>query len=61
MEGSQKLLRHDAFHRPLWYLEVRDKRVLMIIKETLEAGVMDEIETNDLGTQKVDFANQALI
>jgi RNA-directed DNA polymerase len=36
--------------KQLWHLGIRDRRILMIIKTMLKAGVMKECTTSDLGT-----------
>lgn len=41
---------HTILIKKLWHMGVRDKRVLMIIKEMLKAGVMGECKTSHLGT-----------
>ncbi len=43
-------INHNKLLGQLWHLGIRDRRVLMIIKAMLEAGIMDEIEINDIGT-----------
>ena len=45
-------INHNKLLGQLWHLGIRDTRVLMIIKEMLEAGVMDEMETNGMGAQQ---------
>ena len=35
---------------PLWHMGIRDRRVLMLIKAMLKAGIMGEIIENPLGT-----------
>jgi RNA-directed DNA polymerase len=41
---------HAKLIKRLWHLGIQDKRVLMIIKAMLKAGIMGEIEENTLGT-----------
>lgn len=41
---------HNVMIHKLWNIGVRDKRVLAIIKQMLKAGVMNESESNELGT-----------
>lgn len=41
---------HRILLKTLWSMGIRDKRVLMIIKEMLEAGIMNECSRNELGT-----------
>jgi len=41
---------HTKLIKILWNKGIRDRRVLMIIKKMLKAGIMNEIEENPLGT-----------
>ncbi|MFF2532500.1 group II intron reverse transcriptase/maturase [Brevibacillus sp. NPDC058079] len=41
---------HNVLKHKLWKMGVRDKRVLMIIQSMLKAGIMGQIQTNELGT-----------
>lgn len=41
---------HTVLLKKLWHMGVRDKRVLMVIKEMLKAGVMGECKTSQLGS-----------
>ncbi|MGO4695404.1 group II intron reverse transcriptase/maturase [Paenibacillus sp. 2TAB26] len=41
---------HTLLLKKLWHLGIRDRRVLMIIKQMLKAGIMDEKSVNQLGT-----------
>ncbi|MEF3309374.1 group II intron reverse transcriptase/maturase [Paenibacillus sp. GYB004] len=41
---------HSILIKKLWNMGIRDQRVLMIIKTMLKAGIMGEIESNQLGT-----------
>lgn len=41
---------HRILLKTLWSMGIRDKRILMIIKEMLEAGIMNECSKNGLGT-----------
>ncbi len=41
---------HNVMIKSLWNLGIRDKRVLSIIKQMLEAGVMEECSKSELGT-----------
>ncbi|CAM5186117.1 hypothetical protein UACE39S_05143 [Ureibacillus acetophenoni] len=36
--------------KQLWHMGIRDRRILMIIKEMLKAGIMKEIKRNEIGT-----------
>lgn len=40
---------HNILLKKLWKMGVRDKRILMLIKKMLQAGILHEIEVNDLG------------
>lgn len=41
---------HNILIKRLWHMGVKDRRLLMIIKAMLKAGVMNEIKENPLGT-----------
>lgn len=41
---------HSILLKKLWGMGIRDRRILMIIKQMLKAGIMDECKKNDLGT-----------
>jgi group II intron reverse transcriptase/maturase len=41
---------HNILLKKLWKMGIKDKRILMIIKKMLKAGILGEIETNPLGT-----------
>ncbi|WP_246589726.1 group II intron reverse transcriptase/maturase [Desertibacillus haloalkaliphilus] len=41
---------HRILLKKLWGMGIRDKRVLMIIKSMLEAGIMNEVQKNEIGT-----------
>lgn len=41
---------HTRLIKLLWHMGIRDRRVLMIIKAMLKAGVMKEIKINPMGT-----------
>jgi group II intron reverse transcriptase/maturase len=41
---------HNKLIKILWDFGIRDKRILMIIQEMLKAGVMNEVQRNELGT-----------
>lgn len=41
---------HRILIKKLWHMGVRDQRVLMIVKEMLKAGVMNEFDKNEFGT-----------
>ncbi|TEB04273.1 Group II intron-encoded protein LtrA [Pelotomaculum schinkii] len=43
---------HARMVKKLWSKGIRDRRVLMIIKTMLKAGIMGELEENPLGTQQ---------
>lgn len=41
---------HSILLRKLWHMGIRDRRVLMVIKGMLKAGIMAELKVNPLGT-----------
>jgi RNA-directed DNA polymerase len=41
---------HNILLKKLWKMGIRDKRLLMLIKKMLRAGIFQEIEENSLGT-----------
>lgn len=41
---------HNLLLKKLWKMGIRDKRLLMLIKKMLKAGIFQEIEANPLGT-----------
>ncbi|WP_240420313.1 group II intron reverse transcriptase/maturase [Paenibacillus periandrae] len=41
---------HNILLKRLWHMGIHDRRVLMIIKAMLKAGIMNESDTNVLGT-----------
>jgi len=41
---------HTKLIKKLWHMGIRDRRVLMIIKVMLKAGIMDELKENPIGT-----------
>lgn len=41
---------HRKLLKILWSMGLRDRRLLMIIKEMLKAGIINEAEINDMGT-----------
>jgi RNA-directed DNA polymerase len=41
---------HSILIKQLWHMGIRDRRLLMIIKAMLKAGIMGEIQSNPLGT-----------
>ncbi|MBE3557572.1 MAG: group II intron reverse transcriptase/maturase [Firmicutes bacterium] len=50
IKGCFDNINHTKLIKQLWHLGIRDKRVLMIVKQMLKAGIMGEIAVNDLGT-----------
>ena len=40
---------HRILLKRLWHMGIRDKRLLMIIKEMLKAGIMEQTSVNELG------------
>lgn len=43
-------INHSILLRKLWSMGIRDRRVLMVIKQMLKAGIMNELEVNHMGT-----------
>lgn len=43
---------HTKLIKILWSFGIQDRRILMMIKAMLQAGVMDEISKNELGTSQ---------
>lgn len=41
---------HTKLIKKLWHMGIRDRRVLMIIKAMLKAGIMNELKENPVGT-----------
>lgn len=41
---------HTILIKKLWNMGIRDRRVLMIVKAMLKAGIMDELKENPIGT-----------
>lgn len=41
---------HNILIKRLWNMGINDKRVLMIIKQMLKAGIMNEVKRNEIGT-----------
>lgn len=41
---------HNILLRKMWHMGIRDRRVLMIVKAMLKAGILNESRTNPLGT-----------
>ncbi len=54
VEGDIKKFFDEVNHRimlkSLWGIGIRDKRLLMVIKQMLKAGIMNEIHINEIGT-----------
>lgn len=50
IKGFFDNVNHNILLKQLWHMGIRDRRVLMIIKEMLKAGVMNETKRNELGT-----------
>lgn len=51
---------HTLLLKRLYGMGIRDKRVLMILKAMLKAGVMNEVNTNDLGTPQCGIISPLL-
>lgn len=43
-------INHTRLIKKLWNMGIRDRRVLMIIKAMLKAGIMNELKENPIGT-----------
>lgn len=41
---------HTKLIKKLWHMGIRDRRILMVIKAMLKAGIMNELRENPLGT-----------
>jgi RNA-directed DNA polymerase len=41
---------HRILLKSLWEIGINDKRLLMVIKQMLKAGIMNEIHINEIGT-----------
>lgn len=50
IKGFFDNVNHNTLIRKLWNMGIRDKRVLMIIKAMLKAGIMEETTRNEIGT-----------
>jgi group II intron reverse transcriptase/maturase len=50
IKGCFDNIDHTKLIKQLWHTGIQDKRILMIIKKMLKAGVMDELATTELGT-----------
>ena len=50
IKGCFDNINHTRLIKQLWHMGVRDRRVLMIIKKMLKAGVMNEMEVTEAGT-----------
>jgi len=50
IKGCFDNINHTKLIKQLWHMGIHDRRILMIIKKMLKAGIMDEIKTIELGT-----------
>jgi len=50
IKGCFDNINHTKLIKQLWHMGIHDRRILMIIKKMLKAGVMDELTTTELGT-----------
>jgi len=50
IKGFFDNVNHSILLKQLWHMGIRDRRILMIIKEMLKAGIMKEIKRNEIGT-----------
>jgi group II intron reverse transcriptase/maturase len=50
IKGCFDNINHTKLVKQLWHMGIQDKRMLMIIKKMLKAGVLDELKTTEIGT-----------
>ena len=50
IKGCFDNINHTKLIKQLWHLGIHDRRILMIVKKMLKAGVMDELATTEIGT-----------
>ncbi len=50
IKGCFDNINHTRLIKQLWHMGIHDRRILMIIKKMLKAGVMDELTATELGT-----------
>ncbi len=50
IKGFFDNVNHPILLKQLWHMGIRDRRVLMMVKQMLKAGIMGEIRKNPLGT-----------
>jgi RNA-directed DNA polymerase len=50
IKGFFDHVNHNLLLKKLWEMGIRDKRLLMLIKKMLKAGIMNETKGNELGT-----------
>ncbi|SFR17940.1 reverse transcriptase domain-containing protein [Desulfoscipio geothermicus] len=50
IKGCFDNINHTKLIKQLWHMGIHDRRILMIIKKMLKAGIMDELKTTELGT-----------
>lgn len=50
IKGFFDNVNHTILLKQLWHMGIRDRRILMVIREMLKAGIMDEIKRNEIGT-----------
>ncbi len=50
IKGYFDNINHTKLIKQLWHMGIQDRRILMIIKKMLKAGVLDEIVATKLGT-----------
>jgi RNA-directed DNA polymerase len=43
-------INHTTLLKKLWHMGIRDQRVLIVIKQMLKAGIMNEVRENPMGT-----------
>ncbi|OLN27153.1 reverse transcriptase domain-containing protein [Desulfosporosinus metallidurans] len=50
IKGCFDNINHTKLIRQLWHMGIHDRRILMILKKMLKAGVMNELAVTELGT-----------
>lgn len=50
IKGFFDNVNHSILIKQLWHMGIHDRRLLMIIKQMLEAGIMNEVKRNEIGT-----------
>lgn len=50
IKGCFDNINHTKLIKQLWHMGIHDRRILMIIKKMLKAGVLDELKITEIGT-----------